>query len=932
MLKWNHMIYLLVIALSASLLYGQYTPPEGSPLANHEHPRLHITLSKLDTLRQQISAHYFNEFQDYVNYFATQGVNSKDNNIDIIHNTHIFKPAMVHHAFIATLGSIPGINYPITLDQFARRAIDALTNALIDGQDLAYPGIIVYDWTHDFMNSAERQSIAMMMKNRYLPNDHVSNGYSIASPHLSSIKSLFSSKYFESVYAFYAGLALWGDGYYDFEADIAVNTFFDQMLDFGFVDAQNFVSGLNGGWSEWYQNYALFRVNHFMLLDGWRTATGEDYISQLYGEIEGDLFKAYASFIYYVVDPFKYLTTSGSYNGYSYISAGGGGSKDVNIFESDNLLYLYLFPRSLFEGGATTEAGLLRSFTERYHIPWFKYEQQYLSGFLGLQRSIPSITPEQIGLPNYRWMKNFGAFVARTGFNQEADGVFMVIDSHFLIDGHDGVSKFPGFSLSKFGELVNKRRITHRGYGNLNDYPGGTAVNIVVFEGNHSVYKSYIKLKNDLEQAFNGNGNYEQGGIEQVTVREGKFYHVHADRSLSFENGIHHTREFVWLPGESPSMDSDFLVMYDRTSSPSQPTWIYHVPWRPNVYGYNSIIDLTTGSGISDRIGTAYIGSDLTVKELNGLGGEKDDADCQHDSTGGAGAHGVLFVKTLLPTQARIEVTRVAQFDNDVCSRQGDFAIKSHRWQIGVKPTQTISDNRFLHVFETADANLKTSMQTASLVSAGALEGAFIERKTASHPNFVVLFNKNDAVHMTNVTYSVNGQGTLRHIIAGLQPNTLYAIIDSTTGNSLDKATETNVEYWDYKGVARNLHTGVLYFETPINGSHIFNITPLGPTGLIEVEEANPKTFSLLQNYPNPFNPKTTIDYELPETSRVNLVIFDILGQKMRTLIDKKMESGQHQAVWDGLDDSGAPVTNGVYICRFRADNFQQTIKMLLMK
>jgi FlgD Ig-like domain len=930
----GHLLRFIIISISVMLSYAvkAFDPQPGTPLANHEHPRLHITSSRINDVRQKISTYYFNEYQDYVNYFANQGVNSENNNIDITYNTHIFDAAMVHHAFIAAIGPVPGINYPITLDQFARRAIDALTNGLNNGQGLGYPGVLAYDWTYNFMNSTERQNIAMMMRDRYLSNSHVDNGYSIANPQLSTIESLFSSKAFESIYAFYAGLAVWGDGYYDFEADLAVDTFYDLMLNFGFIDAQNFVSESNGGWSEWYQNYALFRVTYFMLLDGWRTATGEDYISQLHGATDGDLIKSYGSFIYYVVDPFKYHTSNGNYDGYTYISLGGGGSRDVNLFESDNLFYLYLFPKGLSEGGATTEAGLLRGFAERYNVPQLEYEENYLYGFLGLLRSIPSVTPEQSGLPHYRWMKNFGVFVARTGFSQQSDGVFMVVDSHFLIDGHSGPSEFPGFSLNKFGELVNKRRVTHRGYGNLNDYPGAIDANIVMFDGNHTASKSVIRSKNDLQAAFNGSSNYELGGIEQVTAKDDKFYHVHVDRSLSFNNGVHHTREFVWLPGQTPYADSDFLVVYDRTSSPTEPTWVYHVPWRPGVSGYSSTVDLTTGTGTSDRIGAAYIGSGVIVKELNGTGGEKDGRDCQGDSTGGAGAHGVLFAKTLLPDQARIEVTRVAQFDNDVCSRQRDFSLKSHRWQIGVRPTQTNSENRFLNVFETADANLKSSMQTAVLVSSGAFDGAFIERRTAIRPNLVVLFNKNDGVHTTSVTYSVNGQGTLRHIITGLQPHTLYGITDSATGTSFDKATETNVQYWDYKGVAQNLHTGVLYFETSINGSHTFNVTPLGSTGSIPDEETNPEVFSVLQNYPNPFNGNTTIYYQLFKSIEVRLVVYNVLGQKTRTLLDGKIEAGNHRMVWDGLDDEGHAATSGVYICRFEASDFKKTIKMLLMK
>jgi hypothetical protein len=85
-------------------------------------------------------------------------------------------------------------------------------------------------------------------------------------------------------------------------------------------------------------------------------------------------------------------------------------------------------------------------------------------------------------------------------------------------------------------------------------------------------------------------------------------------------------------------------------------------------------------------------------------------------------------------------------------------------------------------------------------------------------------------------------------------------------------------------------------------------------------------------NYPNPFNPSTTIKYSLQEDSKVTLEIFNIKGQKVKTLVDKILPTGKHTIVWNGTDESGRSVASGIYFYKFKTDNFTKTKKMLLLK
>jgi len=85
-------------------------------------------------------------------------------------------------------------------------------------------------------------------------------------------------------------------------------------------------------------------------------------------------------------------------------------------------------------------------------------------------------------------------------------------------------------------------------------------------------------------------------------------------------------------------------------------------------------------------------------------------------------------------------------------------------------------------------------------------------------------------------------------------------------------------------------------------------------------------------NYPNPFNPSTTIQYELPELSTVVLSIYDIRGREVRTLLEGTKPPGSYEVQWNGVDNSGNPVSTGVYFCRLQAGSYSKTIKMVYLK
>jgi hypothetical protein len=93
-----------------------------------------------------------------------------------------------------------------------------------------------------------------------------------------------------------------------------------------------------------------------------------------------------------------------------------------------------------------------------------------------------------------------------------------------------------------------------------------------------------------------------------------------------------------------------------------------------------------------------------------------------------------------------------------------------------------------------------------------------------------------------------------------------------------------------------------------------------------------PKRYALLQNYPNPFNPTTTIGYELAAPAHVRLDVYDVTGRLVARLLDEQRRAGSHTADWDAKNLVGRPVASGIYLVRFEASGYVETMRVVVMK
>ncbi len=106
----------------------------------------------------------------------------------------------------------------------------------------------------------------------------------------------------------------------------------------------------------------------------------------------------------------------------------------------------------------------------------------------------------------------------------------------------------------------------------------------------------------------------------------------------------------------------------------------------------------------------------------------------------------------------------------------------------------------------------------------------------------------------------------------------------------------------------------------------------LSSTGLVESSNALPYGYALYQNSPNPFNPMTRIEYASERAGKVQISIYNILGQEIRTLLNVYQSAGLHSIEWNGCDNDGRPAPSGIYFYRLEVNDFSDCRKMILLK
>jgi flagellar hook assembly protein FlgD len=121
----------------------------------------------------------------------------------------------------------------------------------------------------------------------------------------------------------------------------------------------------------------------------------------------------------------------------------------------------------------------------------------------------------------------------------------------------------------------------------------------------------------------------------------------------------------------------------------------------------------------------------------------------------------------------------------------------------------------------------------------------------------------------------------------------------------------------------------------PVAKKAITHSSSISVTVVVASDESKtllPEAFSLSQNYPNPFNSQTVIKYALFEGCYVKLTVYNMLGQKVKTLVNEYQNAGFRVVDWNGRNEEGYEVASGLYLYRFETPNYSDTKKMILLR
>ena len=203
----------------------------------------------------------------------------------------------------------------------------------------------------------------------------------------------------------------------------------------------------------------------------------------------------------------------------------------------------------------------------------------------------------------------------------------------------------------------------------------------------------------------------------------------------------------------------------------------------------------------------------------------------------------------------------------------------------------------------------------------------------------LVNLKKNYDVFSTD-NFTLDVSGTIKKITLNNESMNAYIIgnFGVSTLGQVYNFPNAGIWYDFFSGDSTTYSSSEHYITLKPGEFHIFTTVKLPtPDGdilsdVIELDNELPIQYSLAQNYPNPFNPTTVIRFSIPQNSFVNLGVYNILGQKVRTLLSKEMNAGNFEITWNGENDFNEKLSSGIYFYRIDAENFNQTKKMILLK
>ena len=231
-------------------------------------------------------------------------------------------------------------------------------------------------------------------------------------------------------------------------------------------------------------------------------------------------------------------------------------------------------------------------------------------------------------------------------------------------------------------------------------------------------------------------------------------------------------------------------------------------------------------------------------------------------------------------------------------------------------------DNSFQDDVKFLDAQAKTVKYTVANTSISTIEETSI--------NLLSYNNR-----FPNIDYNNNGVSDFIFVDFFNPTNPIYRIIDPSTGAVIFEFPDNGVYQFGWLGDFDNdgiLELSVSYYLGTGSTQNIIYSTGVIISTLPDGEKYLPRNFHLSQNYPNPFNPSTKIQFSVKEQGSIKLIIYNELGEKVKTLVDEWKPAGEYVITWDGTNNYGNTVTSGKYFYQLQFGKNSATMKMVLLR
>jgi len=523
------------------------------------------------------------------------------------------------------------------------------------------------------------------------------------------------------------------------------------------------------------------------------------------------------------------------------------------------------------------------------------YIAGYIDGGFGLF-DIEVIKIDSIG--NILWNKNIGGIEG-----DELRGISIAPDGGVIVSGYTAsfgfgskdifLVKFSSDGVKEWERIIGTTEEDHN-YSNIVSPQGD------IFLAGFSIYGTYwdatITKTDSLGNVF-WSKRYGGSGLERI----------HSVLELSNDGLI--------VVGQTNSFGSggdDILVI--STDSEGEVIWSKTFGGNNNEAAYSIVQSPDEGFNIAGFTNSyGFGGYDMFLMHLNSSG------NLQWFRTYGGNSNDYAYDLKTTPDNGNILV------GNSFSGPLGGsdiFLIKADSSGNGTCPS---------NFYSPVEMNLSlTAFDLSTLQTNGGLFGN--TALTVEHPNVLVTnLCSIIPVELISFNYQVQGQEIVLTWATATELNNSGFDIERKLNNTWERigfvdgnGTTTETNHYSYSDDISSLtDIGTVYYrlkQIDLDGSYKYS-------DVIEVEIEQPTEYSLSQNYPNPFNPNTTIEFGLAKSGFVTLDIYDLLGNKVGTLVNKKLTAGKHEIKFDASN-----LSSGIYLYKISAGNYIESKKMILLK